>query len=190
MFYNVSTFHGYATNEAQVCWLDEGERNYYGNVSFGGFGSVLGADHVDSRALVIGAAGTGRGEHTFEHCTIGLDTRTRGAANASVEFLGGSPRNVFRNCLFPMDRDAGEPTYILVGSGGIDRFAWFQDCLFHNFGTTIAEVAGVNASAGGNVVMQRCTSIGATSIRNGAGPVFVDGGVPTAATTGIAVQAT
>lgn len=189
MFSNFSLFHGDLA-AAGVCWLDQGERNYYGNVHFGGMGTQAAADDAASRSLVIGAAGTGRGEHTFEHCTIGLDTIDRGAANASLEFLGASPRNVFRNCLFPMKRDAGEPVHVNIGVGGIDRFAWFQDCYFQNFGTDIAEVMSVNASGGGDVMVQRCSSIGATSIRNGAGLVFVDGGPPTAATSGIAVQAT
>ncbi len=189
MFANVSTFHGDLAADG-VCWLDEGERNYYGNIQFGGMGTQAAADDAASRSLVIGAAGTGRGEHTFEHCTFGLDTVARGAANASIEFLGASPRNVFRHCLFPMLRDAAEPVHVLIGALGIDRFAWFQDCFFNNFGTDIAEVMSVNAGAGGNVLVQRCSSIGATSIRNGAGLVFVDGGVPSAATSGIAVQAT
>ena len=188
MFSNVSTFHGDLAADG-VCWAEEGERNSYGNIHFGGMGTQAAADDAASRSLVIGVAGTGRGEHTFEHCTFGLDTVARGAANPSVEFLGASPRNVFRHCLFLMDRDAAEPVHVLIGVGGIDRLAWFQDCFFSNFGTDIAEVMSVDASGGGNVMVQRCSSIGATSIRNGAGLVFVDGGVPTAATTGIAVAA-
>lgn len=189
MFANVSTFHG-GLAAAGVCWLDEGERNHYGNIHFGGMGTQAAADDAASRSLVIGAAGTGRGEHTFEHCTIGLDTVDRGAANASLELLGQSPRNVFRHCLFPMRSDAATPFFLEVGALGMDRFAWFQDCFFNNFGTTLTEGFNVDPSPGGNILYQRSSMIGATAIKATPGLVFVDGGPPTAATSGIAVATT
>lgn len=162
MFLNFSTYHGYETSEAQICWTDQGERNYYGNVQFGGFGGILGADHTGSRALVVGAAGTGRGEHTFENCVIGLDTRTRGVANAALEFVGGSPRNTFRNCTFPSHLDASTALAVMIGTGGIDRWVLFDNCSFLNFGSVMTQVFSAGASAGGNVLLQNCGAVNVT----------------------------
>lgn len=174
MFFNFSTFHGYETDEGQICWTDQGERNYYGNVQFGGFGGILGADNANSRALVIGAAGTGRGEHTFENCVIGLDTRTRGAANASVELLGATPRNTFRKCIFPAHLDAGTPVFVTVGTGGMDRWALFDECSFFAFGTTMTQAFSAGASAGGNILLQNCGGINMTDWSTSANVVYTN----------------
>jgi hypothetical protein len=186
MFMNVSTFYGFADDSAQVGWLDQGERNYYGNVNFGAFGAQLAADHVGSRALVLGAAGTGRGEHLFEKCVLGVDTVDRAAANSTLEILGGSPRITFRECMFTMAADADAPFHALIGAGGIDRWVLFERCVQTVFGTTQALGNSFNGAAGGRIIMKDCTSVGSTDIA-AAGTFFVDGAAPTAATSGIAV---
>lgn len=184
-FLNFSVFHGDGTG-ANTCWTDQGERNYYGNVNLQGMGTQAAADAAASRTLVIGQAGQGVGEHTFERCTFGLDTIERDAANATIELVGGSPRNLFDRCQFVAQCDAGDPVHVLVGALGIDRWALFRDCFLHNFGTAMTVAMDVDASPGGNVVLQRTTSLGATDLA-AAGGVFLDGGAPTAASTGLAV---
>ena len=126
IFANFSMFHGFGTGGAnQICWTDNGERNYYESVWFGGMGDQVSADSAGSRSLKIGSGGNG--EHTFVNCTIGLDTVTRGAANASIEFAGATPRNTFIECILPLQCDASSPLGIIgTGAGFMDRWALFE----------------------------------------------------------------
>lgn len=191
IFANLGTFHGFADASTQVCWTDSGGRNYYYNTAFLGMGNATAAAQAGSRSLLISGS---TGENIFDRCIIGLDTVARATnANASLEFTGGSPRNIFRNCNFQMDSALAGNLHFTVGSGGIDRYALFQDCTFFNAinsgGTGISVVATVNASAGGSVLLKNCTSVGATVYAT-TGPIYVDGAVPTGNTSGLAVAAT
>ena len=195
MFANVSLFHGFSTGGTnQICWTDTGGRNSYVNMDFGGMGDATSAADAGSRSFKLGGAGIG--ETTFEHCNFGLDTVTRGAANASFEFTGGTPRNIFKDCSFIMDASANSPLHMLgTGAACVDREQWFKHCVFLNSiksgATTINEVGSfTNASPGGYVVIQQCTSVGATKWgdTNFLANSYVDGGPPTAATTGLGVN--
>lgn len=191
MFLDIATFHGFASNTAQVCWAEAGGRNYYGGVQFLGMGATLAAGHTGGRSLTI--SGAGAGENLFVGCTIGLDTIARGVANASLELLAGTPRNVMRNCMFQMLASAATPVHITVGSGGMDRYLMLDNPIFMNAvdstGTTIDADIVANASAGGTVALQNAFSVGATAIAT-TGPVRGTGNIPTAATSGIAIALT
>jgi hypothetical protein len=196
-FMNFSTFDGFTTGTtAQRCWIDEGSRNYYGNVQFGGMGDAASAADAGSRSLVIGLAGSG--ENLFEHCVIGLDTVSRGAANASIEFKGGTPRNIFRKCVLPFYASASSPLGIIAsGAASMDRFQLFEDCTFLNAAssgaTTMSGLSTLAASAGGGIVFKNPTLVGITEFGTDAtsrAQCWVDGGAPTAGTTGIAVNPT
>lgn len=196
IFANFSVFNGFSTGgNNQIAWTDSGGRNSYWNVQFGGAGDTDSAGSTSSRSLKI--SGT-TGENLFESCTIGLDTVSRGVANASLEFSGGTPRNVFKNCLFPMVASAATPLFIVTSAASaIDRFQWFYDCLFVNdinsSGTALTVGVSMAASAGGILVMQRCTLVGGNTSTNwgdaaALSQIWVDGGAPTAGSTGLAVN--
>ena len=194
-FANFSLFHGFSTGGAnQICWTDNGQRNAYINVDFGGIGDAASAADTGSRSLKIGATGTG--ENSFQYCNFGLDTVTRGVANATVELAGGTPRNFFDRCTFLMDASASSPLHILgTGAACVDREQLFQDCSFLNSiksgATTISEVGSfTNASPGGYVMIKNCTTVGATKWgdTNFLANSYVDGGAPTAASTGLGVN--
>lgn len=193
IFKNIGSFHGFADNSAQVCWVAGGGRNEYSNCLFGGMGAQLAADHAGSRSLVVTG---GDGENTFTECQIGLDTIDRGAANASLQFAAGSPRNTFRNCVFPARADAATPLFILTAAAAsLDRFQWFQDCLFVNAidsgATAMTAAITMAASSGGMLVLQRSTLVGATDwATNSAteGQVLIDGAAPTANASGLALN--
>lgn len=195
LFSNFSLFHGFSTGGVnQICWTDNGQRNAYWNVDFGGMGDAASAADAGSRSVKIGLAGTG--EITFTNCNFGLDTVTRGAANASLELAGGTPRNIFKGCSFLVDASAETPLHILgTGASCIDREQLFQDCTFMNSiksGATGLTVVGslTNAAPGGYIVLKQCTSVGATKWgdTNFLANSYVDGGAPTAATTGLGVN--
>jgi hypothetical protein len=167
MFSNFSLFNGFSTGGTnQICWTDNGSRNAYIGVDFGGMGDAASAADAGSRSLKIGLAGSG--ENYFNHCTIGLDTVTRGAANASIEFAGGTPRNTFEDCILPMDASAASPFFILgTGASCIDRGNLFRQCSFINAaksGATTITAAGslTNAAPGGLIGILRSAIVGAT----------------------------
>ena len=193
-FINFSTFHGFDTGTtSQICWTDSGQRNYYGNVQFGGMGDAASAQNSGSRSLKL----SGGSESTFEGCTIGLDTTTRTVANASLELASAATRNVFRKCLFPVQTSSATSLVVITAaSSAIDRFTLFDDCSFINnvksTSTQMTGVAKMAGSAGGLLLFKNSTAVGISSFGYDAttlAQVFVDGAVPTGATTGIAVAA-
>lgn len=199
IFQNFSLFNGFSTGGVnQICWTDNGNRNYYNNVDFGGMADAASAADAGSRALKIGSAGAG--EHTFDNCSIGLDTVTRGAANSSLEFAGGTPRNTFRNCNFPMAASAaGVLSILCTGASAIDRWQRFDNCLFLNAmssGATAQTVIAsmTNASPGGYLAMNQCAFVGDASTNwgdtNALANMWVTGATPVAASNGIMVKPT
>ena len=195
MFANVSLFHGFSTGGTnQICWTDTGGRNAYINMDFGGMGDAASAADTGSRSFKLGGAGIG--ETTFEHCNFGLDTVSRGVANSTFEFTGGTPRNIFKDCSFIMDASAATVTHLLgTGNACVDREQWFKECAFLNAigstATTINAVGNFTTGApGGYVLFQRCTSVGATKwgTTNFLAAAYVDGGPPTAGTSGLGVN--
>lgn len=196
-FANFSLFNGFSTGGAnQICWTDTGGRNYYFNVNFGGMADAASANSTGSRSLKIGSGGTG--ENTFESCVIGIDTVTRTAANASLEFAGATPRNVFRNCVFPFQGNtAGIIGIVGTGSGNMDRWQLFDGCSFINnvqsTSTTMTGLATLAASSGGLLLMKNSVIVGIGEFGTDAtsrGQIYIDMPTPTAADGGIAVNPT
>jgi hypothetical protein len=193
IFVNFSVFDGFDTGTTnQIAWTDSGQRNYYWNVQLGGMGDAASAQNTGSRSLKL----TGS-ESTFDTCTIGLDTVTRTVANASLELSGAATRNVFRGCLFPVYTSSATTVIVkTAAAAAIDRFTLFEGCKFLNASgsgsTTMTGVAIMAASAGGYLLFKDCTTVGISSYGYDAATklqAYVDGAVPTGATTGIAVAA-
>lgn len=197
IFSNFSIFNGFSTGGTnQIAWTDNGSRNYYQNVDFGGAADAASGADTGSRSLKIGLAGSG--ENTFVNCTIGLDTVDRSVANASLEFAGATPRNSFYNCTFPMRATAAGVLDILcTGAAAIDRWQRFDNCLFLNAmssGATAQTVIAsmTNASPGGYLAMNNCGFVGNASTNwgdtNALANTYVMGATPVAASNGIMVN--
>ncbi|TFH46936.1 MAG: hypothetical protein E4H01_09135 [Lysobacterales bacterium] len=199
IFSNISVFNGFSTGgAAQIAWTDTGQRNYYENMNIYGMADTTSAADAGSRSLKIGSGGNG--EHTFVNCVIGGDTVTRGAANASLEFAGATPRNTFKGCVFPMSASAATPLFgIGTGAGCVDRYQLFDNCIFINAmdsgATALTGAFTLPASAGGSLVMKNCSLVGDGSANWGTdattlAQMYVDGAAPTAGTSGLAVNPT
>lgn len=192
IFANFSIFNGFSTgSSSQIAWIENGGRNYYENVDFGGFGDAASAGGANARAVKV----MGTGENTFVGCTFGLDTVTRTTTNANLEFASATPRNKFINCDFPMMTSSSGSLFIVgTGAGAIDRWNKFQNCMFYNAidstSTQISVVASLNAAAGGSLYMMNCSTAGATKWGDAGAlaNMFVDNAPPTAATSGLAVN--
>lgn len=191
-FVNLGTFHGGFTGAtgSQVCWVEEGGRNFYSNVQFLGGGDATSAGLTGMRSLTIG----GSGENLLVGCTVGLDTIARTVANFNLELLGGTPRNTMRQCIFQALVSSSSAAFINVGAAAMDRYLLLDDCSFINCvdstATAMAAAILANAAAGGSIIVSpTCTFLGATAIAT-TGPVYVAGAVPTATTSNIAIHAT
>lgn len=186
-FGNFSIFQGIGQSAtAEQCVNISGDRNYFGNVQFGGMGAAAGAGQAASYSVYLNDGD----ENTFDGCTIGLDTISRNAANTSVKFGGQSQRNVFVNCLFPVYATATTPTIIDCNSAGaIDRFQLFKNCTIINSGTSaLAAVVAYNAAQGGYIVMDNCSAVNCTDWTGAdTATVQITGPVPNGDTSGMAV---
>lgn len=167
-FANFGTFFGFATDAQSTSYAvsDTGGRNCYENVEILGFGAAGTAGNTGARAILISGS---TGENTFRDCVFGVDTVSRGVANYTVEFTGGSPRNWFVGCEFEMLAGASTPAHLFTaGSAAIDRYAIFERCIFGNAtgstATTIAQVTKIAASAGGLFILKQSVWYGATHL--------------------------
>lgn len=165
-FENIEFFHGFTTGEvAQICLQCSGGRNVFRNIHFAGMGDTTSAGDTGSRAVVV----TGTGENLFDRCTFGVNTISRGVANATVELAGGTPRNVFRDCIFELLASASSPLHLLAAAASaIDRETLFFNCAFLNSiqstATTLTGAIKLAASAGGAIVLDPNSFLfGATS---------------------------
>lgn len=167
IFANISLFEG--TSEDGVASESvrvTGSRNYFHNVAMMNLGDATNG-HAGDEAASCHLKISGGEENLFERCYIGLDTAARSTTNANVELLSAAARNVFKECVFPMMADAATPMFVKAdGAGDIDRFVLFDRCMFYNAigstATTANQVAAVHASAGGLVLFDYCSSVGAT----------------------------
>ena len=167
IFANFSLFQGVGqAATAEQLWKDEGQRNYYGRVAFGGMGATGGTtsgSNASSYCLYL----SGGGERVFEDCVIGLDTTARNAANASLKIAGAAARDTFRRCDFPMYATAASPFFIDCNSANsLNRKVTFDACRFINesdiSGSTPAAVINNHANQNGYVILTNCTAYGAT----------------------------
>jgi hypothetical protein len=195
VFANVSVFNGFSTGGVdQIAWTDSGERNYYWNVNIHGMADATSAGDAGSRSLKVGASG--RGENTFEDCVIGGDTIARGAANASLEFAGATPRSTFRRCLFPFQTSAATPLGILgTGAGCVDRWNTFDNCMFvNNIKSTSTQMTALlsftDASPGGLIYFKGCAMVGVTKFgdTNGLANSYIDMPAVSAAAGGLGLN--
>lgn len=191
-FRNIQWFQGFATGTtSQIAMTVTGGRNLFLDCHIAGMGDNESAQSAGSRSLKI----SGTGENQFVNCTIGVDTISRTQANASVEFAGATPRNTFTNCLFPFQGAAGMLGVLGTGAACMDRFQLFQNCKFINnvksSSTTMTALASVtSASPGGLLFFSQSTILGITKWGDtlGLANSYVDTPVPTAGTSGIAVN--
>lgn len=193
-FANCGLFNGFSTGGTnQICWTDSGGDNYYDGVRFGGIADAASAADTGARSLKITGA---TGENTFNNCVFGVDTVTRSVANASIEFAAATPRNTFIGCILPFQTsNAGVLGILGTGANCMDRMQIFERCSFVNniksTSTQMTVLASLtNASPGGLIEFKNCTMIGITKFgdTNGLANSYIDGGAPSAATSGIAVN--
>ena len=195
LFQNIQWFIGFSTGTTNMIGINvTGSRNLFLDCHIAGLADAASAADAGSRTLKIGSGGSG--ENMFVNCVIGVDTVTRSAANASLEFAGATPRNQFINCVFPIMTSSAAALAVLgTGNGCVDRFNLFKNCMFMNAvkstSTTMTVMFSFSTAApGGMIVLDPlCLSIGATDWgdANFFSNAFVGMAAPSAAAGGLAV---
>ena len=191
-FSNFSVFNGFSTGAAaQIAWIENGGRNAYVGVAFQGMNDTASANDAGSMAIQISGS---VGENLFQDCFFGDDTTARTAANSTMTFTGGSPRNQFINCkwLAYLTGSGSGAFHVTASTSGIDREAIFDRCKFivavkSGSATTMAQVFHLTAPGGMFILDPTCVSAGATAWEtSSSGFLYVSGAVPTFATSGVA----
>lgn len=160
IFQNFSFFQGVGQASTDEKLIDiTGDRNYFGNVQFGGMGHAAGAARAGSYIINL----SGGDENLFQNCFIGLETIQRSAANASVLLTLGQ-RNEFRGCVFPVNSSASSPLVLNANtSGALNGSAmYFRECMAYYLrnisgATQPAVLATVHASVNGLILFDRTT---------------------------------
>lgn len=166
--------------------------NTWDNIHFQGMGIQAAADDVLGRSLLLTAVE----ENEFTNCTIGLDTVTRGAANASLELTGSCPRNKFIGCDFPIFTDSASPFWIKADTGNCyERFLKLEGCTFMNpdgsSSTTLTVGFDLSTTGNGDIYMLNCNYRGATDLANNYTRLFTNSPVVDTANQGLVIiQAT
>ena len=166
LFSNFELFQGFNTGTtAAIALTVTGSRNLFFNSHLTGMADAASAADAGSRNVKIATGG----ENQFVNCTIGEDTTARTNANASVEFASGTPRNEFRNCVFPFLSGDGNTLGVKVLAGGMDRFQLFDKCMFINAtkstGVAMTALGAITAptSPAGMIVYRDCGLVGITA---------------------------
>ena len=161
MFFSNESAAGAA---ADVTVAVSGLRNCFNNVHFGFPSGTAAIADSGSRALVI----TGQ-EDTFLNCAFGFDTVTRSTTNATVEFLAGAARAIFRNGLFNVISSSAGAFHVLgTGDGCLQKFALFDDCIFmdnsYAGGTALTVVSSfTTANPGGALIFSHSQCVSAST---------------------------
>jgi hypothetical protein len=137
----------------------------------------------------------------FYNCTFGstaniiADNMIRANVLVTATLSGKKCRDsYFENCLF-FSKAGGTEHVAVYGANATDveRFLMLKDCSFINnplSAATPAHAVGFGAAqTQGAVVLKNCTSVDNTVMAQAAVGIYVDGAVPTFATSGVSVAA-
>lgn len=166
--------------------------NTFDYVHFQGMGLQTTADDETARSLRI----SGSDEIIVRNSTIGLDTVTRGAANASLELTGTCARCQFVNVDFPIFTDAATPLWIKADTGNCyERWLKLQDCNFYNpdgsSSTTLTIGFDLSTTGNGDIYLLNHNYRGASDLANNYTRLFTNAPVVDTANQGLViVQAT
>src|SRR6185437_2308147 len=124
-FSNFSVFQGVADATSLVALRVKGQRNVFESVTIAGIG--------DATQVTAGAGSltlSGAAENLFLNCTLGQDTITVDNNCVVVECDTAATRNTFKGCLFDAFISNAGFVHVKIGTLGIDRGLYFNNCLF------------------------------------------------------------
>ncbi len=133
----------------------------------------------------------------FYNCTFGSSANETGNIRANVlvtATLAGTKcrDSYFENCIFLAKADDTDKVMVYgANATDVERMFLMKDCTFFNnplgAGTPAHAVGFGAAQTEGAVILKNCTSVDCTVMAQAAVGIYVDGAVPTFATTGVSV---
>ncbi len=200
-FRNISFKNNWTVAQNLSAVLEYGANSLYKNCSFQNLGSAH-LTNANAAPLILAAS-----DAEFHNCNVGADTLQSTVASGQTLLIKkgtsarAATRCLFKECLFRAYTN--KTTYAFVrtaAEGDIDRDVSFKDCDFLNFTTAnngalmAVAVASSATSDGGNTYYSGCRAFGVTNFATAAvgnvGVLVCGGTSPTAASDGVAVQAT
>ena len=188
-FRNLKIINSHTVSQSLYGLIDAGEATAYFNCSF----------HNLAAAAPLLLAGD---NSHFVECEIGSDTvKTTVALSHTIlvdKVQGGqAKRCIFDNCVIQAYTSQTTTNFVKVDAeADLDRYILFRGCSFVNFnnasGSIITDAIEVPAAhAGGFIYVQECGFYGVTNVSQSGinSQVLIQGSVPTAASSGIAVTA-
>ena len=152
-----------------------GQRNEFTNVMFAGMGHATPAARAGSYSLTVSGV-----ENHFERCYIGLDTITRGGANADLVMSGS--KNRFWDCTIASQSDTAGHFAVKVSGAGTNEW---KDCLFHNmsvnWATSLTDAFNVTATSTHYIILRgQCQFVGYTGVADTVTHIYGAGAAPNA----------
>ena len=192
-FHNIKFMNSSTVNEGLYAVAECGEYNAYHNCEF-----YKDTDLNETAAAEL----LHNGDSTqFFSCVFGssaniiADDKIRPNVLVSATISGAKCRDTyFENCLF-LSKAGGTEHVAIYGANATDveRMMVVKDSIFLNntlSAATPAHAVGFgSAQTEGVVLLKNCSSVDHTVMAQAAMNIFVDGAVPTFATTGVAVAA-
>lgn len=133
----------------------------------------------------------------FYNCTFGSSANETGNIRANVlvtaTLSGKKCRDTyFENCIFLAKADDTDKVMVYgANATDVERMLLMKDCTFVNnilsAGTPAHAVGFGAAQTQGSVILKNCTSVDCTVMAQAAVGIYVDGAVPTFATSGVSV---
>lgn len=133
----------------------------------------------------------------FYDCTFGSSANETGNIRANVlvtaTLSGKKCRDTyFENCIFLSKADDTDKVMVYgANATDVERMFLMKDCTFFNnplsAGTPAHAVGFGAAQTQGAVILKNCTSVDCTVMAQAAVGIYVDGAVPTFATSGVSV---
>ena len=150
-----------------------GNRNAFYNCQISGMLHATPAARAGSYSLTVSGV-----ENHFNACYIGVDTITRGAANAELVMSGS--KNSFWDCTFASQSETAGKFAIKVSGAGTNTW---KNCLFHNTSVNWAQALtnafNVSASSTHFVVLSgQCQFIGYTGVADVVTHIYGAGAAP------------
>ena len=140
IFKNWYAFHGVASATNLINVQVSGGRNYFEGIHFAGGGHATQAVDGGASLRLVGDSG----ENYFLRCTIGVDTIAAATGMRGLAIIGGTARNIFKDCNFTMYAGNGGAMFVeWEALSAVDRYMIFDNCSFINTGTSTMDSAFV-----------------------------------------------
>lgn len=193
-FHNIKFDSGDTLTQAVTCFGEGGEFTLFTNCHF--YKSTHLTTTTATELLLNGDS------CAFYNCTFGslvnqvADNYIRPNVRLARETITGKVCRdcYFENCLFLTKAGGTEATHVYAaGATDVERMLQFKDCTFHNAQLSAAvaanAVGAASAQTEGIIFLKNCSSVNCTVMAKAATNIFVDGAVPTFATTGVSLEA-